>query len=332
MPEVHNPHPLKSHRLFDARSSNAVRDILIERYGANKFDVSYRKRRVRGIGSLLHLKEIDIGYLHFSERAQASFPGAGFYRQQFAVTGGGRTRFGAQEFNVDQNFTGVVPFDANAEYEYDKNQSQIIFRVAEKAARHKLAALAGRPVGRNLEFAVSDEFSNPRQLRLRRLIRTFINEIDEDAKLSEFTCAEFSQLLIVTFLVANRHNWSGLLEGEPAKAAPYQVRIIEEYMEANWDKPITIEELAEQTGVGVRNMFATFKKARGYSPMSFLQRVRLNQARDMLQSPTFLTSVLAVSLKCGFNNTGHFAKYYRQAFGELPSVTLAKARPNFDRA
>lgn len=100
----------------------------------------------------------------------------------------------------------------------------------------------------------------------------------------------------------------------------------EEYLSANWDKAITIEELAQHTNIGVRSLFAIFREQRGYTPMAFLQTVRLRHAREMLQSPAASASVLSISLKCGFLNAGHFARYYRQAFGELPSAKLANAR------
>jgi len=102
--------------------------------------------------------------------------------------------------------------------------------------------------------------------------------------------------------------------------------LIEEYLSANWDKAISIEELAQHTNIGARCLFATFRKQRGYTPMAFLQTMRLRHAREMLQSPAASASVLSASLKCGFLNAGHFARYYRQAFGELPSATLADAR------
>lgn len=107
--------------------------------------------------------------------------------------------------------------------------------------------------------------------------------------------------------------------------APWPVRIVENYLEANWDRPVTIEEIARETGVGVRSLFLSFKKARGYSPMSFLLRVRLYHARRMLEAPNATTSVTSVRSRCGFKNASHFARYYRAAFGELPSTTLAMA-------
>jgi transcriptional regulator GlxA family with amidase domain len=46
----------------------------------------------------------------------------------------------------------------------------------------------------------------------------------------------------------------------------------------------------------------------------------------MLALATPDASVTGVALACGFHNGGHFAKDYREAFGELPSLTLARAR------
>ena len=43
-------------------------------------------------------------------------------------------------------------------------------------------------------------------------------------------------------------------------------------------------------------------------------------------NPTTVGSVIQVALKCGFQNPGHFARDYRNSFGELPSVTLQRAR------
>ena len=72
----------------------------------------------------------------------------------------------------------------------------------------------------------------------------------------------------------------------------------------------------------LRSIFKAFKEARGVSPMAFVKRVRLTQARRMLQAPAEVTSVIDVAFQCGFLNPGHFARDYRLAFGELPSQTL----------
>jgi transcriptional regulator GlxA family with amidase domain len=148
----------------------------------------------------------------------------------------------------------------------------------------------------------------------------------DDEVLHPLLLAEFEQLLIVTLLSSCENRYSAeLLRGELG-SSPWQVRLVEEYIAAHWDKPLSIETLSHETGVGVRSMFHTFKSARGYTPMQFLTRIRLDHARQSLQQPGPNTTVTGVSFKFGFRNPGHFARYYRQRFGEYPSITLANAK------
>jgi transcriptional regulator GlxA family with amidase domain len=96
-------------------------------------------------------------------------------------------------------------------------------------------------------------------------------------------------------------------------------------LDANWDKPITLELLSGITGASTRSLHEKFKQARGYSPMAFAKQVRLRRARELLSRPEPATSVTTVSSACGFGNLGHFAKDYFKIFGERPSETLARS-------
>jgi transcriptional regulator GlxA family with amidase domain len=98
----------------------------------------------------------------------------------------------------------------------------------------------------------------------------------------------------------------------------------EQYIEANWDKPVTIEELVALTNVSARALFKSFSTFRGYSPMTFAKSVRLRQARKMLTKTPGI-SVADVAFRCGFGNLGHFSRSYREVFDELPSETRNRA-------
>ena len=136
---------------------------------------------------------------------------------------------------------------------------------------------------------------------------------------------ELEQTILVSFLSANRHTFSDLLEREPKDTLPSQVRLAEEFIEAHWDQAISIENLVETTGVGARAIFRAFQQSRGYSPMAFARMVRLRHAREMLGAGDPEASVTSVAFVCGFGNLGHFARDYRETFGERPSETLARA-------
>lgn len=320
---------LKLHRfsVIDTDSRDAMRDVFVHRYGAKGFDSRKNAQPFRGIANYLGLKTLDLSYGALSCDVSAIFAGNDLVRQQLVLSGQSRIGVGQMQFDVDTSGAAVIPSESDFRCDFRGDFSQLFLRIPATALRTRLSGLLGRPIASNIEFEIGPVHQTPEQMRLRRLIEYFIGEIDrDDGSLGQFQLAEFEQLLIVSFLTANPHKFSHLLQGEELAASPWQVRRVEEYIEANWQRPLTIEELASETGVGVRSMFITFKKARGYTPMSFLQRVRLQHARRMLQAPGAATSVTAVGLLCGFHNAGHFARYYRQAFNELPSATLAAAK------
>jgi transcriptional regulator GlxA family with amidase domain len=165
----------------------------------------------------------------------------------------------------------------------------------------------------------------------RRLVEFVLLELDRtDTPFPKLVLDELEQALIISYLSCNRHNYSHLLEGSVRPVAPWQVRLAEEYIEQNWDQPVTIESLALVGNIGIRSLFYSFKKSRGVSPMVFVRQVRLQHAKEMLMHAGPETTVTLVASACGFSNLGHFAKYYHAAFGEHPSATLKAARGDRD--
>ncbi|MGP0093268.1 MAG: helix-turn-helix domain-containing protein [Xanthobacteraceae bacterium] len=130
---------------------------------------------------------------------------------------------------------------------------------------------------------------------------------------------------MVAFLCWNRHNFSDFLDREPQGISPWQVRRAEEFIAANWNQPITVEELAKAVGASVRTIFRCFKQSRGFGPMVFVKQLRLDHARQLLNRGDAGTTVTGTALSCGFHNLSHFAVDYRRAFGERPSETLNRA-------
>ena len=154
-----------------------------------------------------------------------------------------------------------------------------------------------------------------------------MNELDAGASVTSVAVRELEQLIVTLVLRAGRHNYSHLLESGKGSVQPWQIRLTEEYIEDNWNRPITIELLAKVTGVSARSLFERFRSHRGYSPMVFVRQTRLKNARKFLSAPAASTTVTGVALLCGFMNAGHFSRHYRDAFGELPSATLMRSRP-----
>jgi transcriptional regulator GlxA family with amidase domain len=101
---------------------------------------------------------------------------------------------------------------------------------------------------------------------------------------------------------------------------------VEDYIEANWNQALDIDRLVDISGTSARALFRAFRRNRGYSPMAFAKMVRLRRAHAMLTASNENATVTGIALRCGFSNVGHFAREYREAFGHLPSESLARSR------
>ena len=160
---------------------------------------------------------------------------------------------------------------------------------------------------------------------IQRTLMFFAAELDAlGSKMPSLVVAELEQALIVSFICNNPHNYSAFLEERSRSPASWQVRRAEEYIEANWNQPITIEELARATSASARSLFHQFKRSCRQSPMVSVKEVRLRRAREMLERTDVTPSVTETALACGFVNLGHFAHDYSKRSGERPSETLRR--------
>jgi AraC-like DNA-binding protein len=319
-PSLHSP-------LIDTRNPDEFRETLVNKFGALGFDLCPGTPAFEVTRSYLRLKSVDLVFGACSAAYQVRFPEVPLVKQHFALRQAGRTSFSGMQFDISPHEASVIPAGVEMTHEYQAGFEQFIFRVEASALQAKLSAVVGMPIARHIEFAHRSSFSNPELQRLRRMLEFMVSELKrDDGKVPAAALVEFEQLLLVTFLTANRHNFSDLLEREQPRPAPWQVRLVEEYIVANWNRPITVEALATAAGASTRSVFKAFRDARDCSPMAFVKSVRLEHARRMLLQPDRTTSVVSVAFACGFLNPGHFARDYRLAFGELPSATLGAAK------
>jgi AraC-like DNA-binding protein len=318
-------YPLHRFPFADTREPDEVRRLLVEVFDARYFDRRQDNREFHVAWNVVRLKRIDLGYSHYNSAVSVGIGAAGVVRQMFSLTGSSCTAFGSRQFTSDRNRSTLIPAGAEARVDRGAGNGELRLRLDAAALRDKLGAMIGTAVSGDLEFAAPAD--GPEMQRLQRILLFLADQLDgAEAKIPDQVLAEYEQLVMVSFLTANRHNYSHLLERAPRAPAPWQVRLVEEYIEANWRTPLDIETLSAVTGGSTRSIFKAFKEARGVSPMAFVKRVRLENARRELQQPDESVSVVDVASRCGFFNPGHFARDYRLAFGELPSETLRQSR------
>jgi AraC-like DNA-binding protein len=136
--------------------------------------------------------------------------------------------------------------------------------------------------------------------------------------------------LLVTGLVAAQQAGPEPAVERPVSAGP--IRRAVEYIDAYPERPLTVVEIAEIAGVGVRTLQAGFRKHLGMSPTAYLRSVRLDRVHECLTAPEASDeTVTDVALRWGFGHLPRFAAAYRQRFGTSPSDTLARGRRQLPR-
>ncbi len=317
--------PLRRFPVFRTSDAEEFANALVTRFDASRAEV----RSPAGLlaqGNLVQLQTVGLVYGISSSGVSVDYPEADRFRLLTALSGRGEATIGGKTIKVDAQQSCIVSPGQCTRLAAEACQSWLNLRIDPGAFEQKLAYLLGaRPSGK-LEFKADVDRDHPKVRNLWRLVRFFSEQLDATSgQLPPLVLRELEQAILVMFLYANRHSFSQLLDQEARDTAPLHVRRAEEYIEAHWAEAITIESLVEVSGVGARAIFRAFQQSRGYSPMAFARMVRLRHARERLSAPDPETSVTTVAFACGFGNLGHFARDYREAFGERPSVTLSRA-------
>ncbi len=317
---------LSNYPALHTRDPETLRDRLFRDFGATSFAVASDPGRFKARLNHLQIAGLGLSYGDYAGDISLEFRESSHIRQIFSIDGAGRYCVGNQAGEITKgSWTPVLPAFTPFRVEYKSRYRELAVRISFDALSQHLSALLGIEIGQKLVFDRTGT-RNPAISALRRRIFQFSSDFNERGTcFSDLAAAELARMVIIEFLMAQRHNYTHLLLRKPLLSSSSAVRIVEEFVEANWDRPIDINAMSAVAKVSARSLFRQFKKDRGCSPADFAKRIRLHRAQQMLEQSREGTSVTQTALKCGFQNPGHFARDFRLAFGELPSETLKRS-------
>ena len=319
-------HGLRRSAMFRTSDIEEFRTVALKNFGATNVTVSGSPGAFEAHGSFIKLKDIVLLFGASNSTVSVDYPEFDFARLSIPLVGRGATRIGGETIEINQHQSCVTSPGRSTRVSCEQDHGWINLRVDARALRERLTSLLGaRPKG-ELHFAPVSDLDRPRARSLCQLVGFLARQMDSDAcDLPAIVVEELEQAIVTAFLFANGHSFSHALDQDIKESAPWQVRRVEEYIEANSDRAISIDELVRIAGTSARALFRSFARSRGYSPMAFAKMTRLRRARELLAAGSPI-GVMGVAFSCGFSNPGHFAREYREAFGHLPSETLARSR------
>lgn len=89
------------------------------------------------------------------------------------------------------------------------------------------------------------------------------------------------------------------------------------YMEEHFAERISLEQLCRRVGLSKSTLLRTFTQARGLTPYRYLETVRVNAAKALLEQGV---SPLEAAMQTGFSDQSHFTNYFTSFIGVTPGA------------
>jgi len=108
------------------------------------------------------------------------------------------------------------------------------------------------------------------------------------------------------------------LAGARGGLAPWQKRKVDRYLRQNLDRPLRLDEVAEQVPLSVSYFSRAFKESFGTTPHTHMIQLRLELAQQLMLTTEDPLSQIA--LACGLADQAHLSKLFRRVVGETPNA------------
>jgi AraC-like DNA-binding protein len=101
----------------------------------------------------------------------------------------------------------------------------------------------------------------------------------------------------------------------------YLVRTLD-FIDANYNEDLSVEDIAERMGMTRKNLTEVFKKLTGFTPKDYLIYYRMCKAVELLGNPEILIDTVATSV--GYHDQFYFSKQFKKNVGMTPSMCRKK--------
>ncbi len=140
---------------------------------------------------------------------------------------------------------------------------------------------------------------------LHELYFMIVND-EKDFKKEELFLSIIEQLI---------DEYSKTLYSSPVKEMNMEIKSVCDFLENNYMKNITLDNLTNLTGTSKYNLIRSFTKQKGISPYSYLESIRINRAKKFLENGV---SPIDAALRTGFTDQSHFTKFFKKFIGLTP--------------
>jgi len=98
------------------------------------------------------------------------------------------------------------------------------------------------------------------------------------------------------------------------------------YMVEHLNQPLQVSTLAAQASVSTSHYFALFKRQMGTAPMDFFIRLRMNHARELLDSTR--SSIKEIAATMGYDDPFYFSRVFKSVHQVAPAEYRRRNGPS----
>ena len=157
--------------------------------------------------------------------------------------------------------------------------------------------------------------------RMVTLLHMLLAEADRSLDGCETVCQDLLEVLLIWLV---RCTTLSLQLEEAPRAENRECAEIKRYLDTNYREDISLDRLAEIAHLNKYYLAHTFQKEYGISPITYLNRRRIEESKYMLGNTGY--SLAQISELMGFSSPSYFSQCFRKAEGLTPNEYRRQAR------
>ena len=318
-----HPQLLDTFPLVRSQSVEEASDRIGRVFSPHRLELCSKAGQLDVTHNQVRLRDVSLNVLHYGAEVVID-PGerGDFYLVQLPLSGSAQLTCGGVEACVNTGVLSVLQPHIKSRMVWSEECTMILVQVPRRLVHERTMAWG---VSKTPQFALAHSRQIPDVAAWWQAVVDLTRNIDRFgnqwlrhpaayAAMEEFLLSAFTALL-------------GQQDGEPRSDRGDErcLRRAKEYVHANVDRALSLDEIARNACVSPRTLEAVFKRHGEVTPLAYARRCRLSAVHEVLRIARHegrAINVTDIALAHGFIHMGRFAAQYREQFGCTPSETV----------
>ncbi|MCS2148140.1 helix-turn-helix domain-containing protein [Scandinavium manionii] len=159
--------------------------------------------------------------------------------------------------------------------------------------------------------------------KITALYRHFLLDADWQQQANHLALSSATTLLL-THLIQHYTSAQWQLPKVTGGLAPFVLRNVLAYMEANLAQPLTLADLAQEAALSEYHFARMFSLSMKMAPHQYVMQRRMARAQELVRHTAL--PLTDIALACGFSSASHFSNRFKSALGMTPSQLRAAGK------